>query len=162
MCGLGGRRHIMPVCKRAASDIIDWFHGGSKTSSTSALATVGMISSFSRRSFAFSPSILFSSLMTLVLLYSGVADHPAAQGALRGMGAVVGGLIMATAIKLLGALGSNPMGRTACGLIAVATFVAVVVFRVPLPWTLATVGLAACLWAYHRLGKAAPEKGTGA
>lgn len=100
-------------------------------------------------------------LMSLVLLYSGVAGHPAAQGALRGMGAVVGGLILATAIKLLGALGTNPMGRPACGLIALTTFVAVVVFRVPLPWTLATVGLAACLWAYHRLGRSSPDEEAG-
>src|ERR1017187_2461802 len=34
----------MPVSSRAASDIIVWFHGGSKTRATSASATVGIIS----------------------------------------------------------------------------------------------------------------------
>ncbi|KAG0907623.1 hypothetical protein G6F40_018101 [Rhizopus arrhizus] len=40
----------MPVSSRAASDIMCWFHGGSNTSSTSASATVGIISSLLRTS----------------------------------------------------------------------------------------------------------------
>ena len=43
-------RYIIPVCRRAASDIIDWFHGGSKTSSTSTLRIVGISFSLSRTS----------------------------------------------------------------------------------------------------------------
>ena len=35
-------RHSSPASSRASSDIIDWFHGGSNTSSTSARSTVGM------------------------------------------------------------------------------------------------------------------------
>src|ERR1700690_219092 len=44
-----GRRfvHIIPVCRRASSDIMVWFHGGSKTNSTSARGTVGTICTFS-------------------------------------------------------------------------------------------------------------------
>src|ERR1700683_3394404 len=42
--------HIIPVCSRASSDIMLWFHGGSKTSSTLARVTVGTICTFSRTS----------------------------------------------------------------------------------------------------------------
>jgi len=40
----------MPVCKRASSDIMVWFHGGSNTNSTFARATVGTICTLSRTS----------------------------------------------------------------------------------------------------------------
>ncbi len=40
----------MPVSSFAASDIIEWLHGGSNTRSTSASATVGIISSLVRAS----------------------------------------------------------------------------------------------------------------
>ena len=42
--------HSSPASSRASSDIIDWFQGGSNTSSTSARSTVGIISIFSRTS----------------------------------------------------------------------------------------------------------------
>ncbi len=42
--------YIMPVSRRAASDIMCRFHGGSNTRSTSASATVGIISSLLRTS----------------------------------------------------------------------------------------------------------------
>lgn len=42
--------HSMPVSSLAASDIMDWFHGGSKTRSTSASSTVGISSSLVRTS----------------------------------------------------------------------------------------------------------------
>ena len=37
-----GRYQVMPVCRRAASDIIDWLQGGSNVSLTSTRPTVGM------------------------------------------------------------------------------------------------------------------------
>ncbi len=82
-------------------------------------------------------------VLALVLLYSGVAHLPAAQGALRGMGAVSAGLIAGTGFKLFAALRQNPMGRWVCALLAVATFAAIGLLRVPLVWVLLGLGLGA-------------------
>ena len=90
-------------------------------------------------------------LLALTMLYASFANYPAAQGALRGMGAVAAGLIGATGIKLITALQGNAMGRMACALLALATFVAVALLRLPLLAVLLTLGVAACFWAYHRL-----------
>ncbi len=90
----------------------------------------------------------------LALGYAGVADHPLAQGALRGMGAVAAGLVAGAALRLTPALARNVMGRGACVLAAAAVFGAVALLRLPLAWSLLGVGLPACLWAWHRLGSA--------
>jgi chromate transporter len=84
---------------------------------------------------------------------AGVADSQAMQGALRGMGAVSAGLIMATGIKMLPALKTNPMGFFACSLLAVGTFLAVAIFRLPLAWVLLTLGPIASLWAWRCIRK---------
>ncbi|MDP2021459.1 MAG: chromate transporter, partial [Hydrogenophaga sp.] len=76
------------------------------------------------------------------------------QGALRGMGAVAAGLITATGIKLIEALGKNAMGIGVCIGLAVLTFVAIALLRWPLAWVLLGLGGAACLWAYRVLGRA--------
>ena len=91
-------------------------------------------------------------VMALALGYAGVADHPLAQGALRGMGAVAAGLIAGAALRLTPALARNVMGRPACVLAAAAVFGAVALLRLPLAWSLLGVGLPACLWAWHRIG----------
>ena len=90
-------------------------------------------------------------VLTLAALYGGVADLSLARGALRGMGAVAAGLITATGIKLIAALGSNPMGRVACGVFAALTFLAIGVLRIPLVWVLLSVGVVACGWAWRCL-----------
>ncbi|NBW67488.1 MAG: chromate transporter [Betaproteobacteria bacterium] len=84
---------------------------------------------------------------------AGVADSQAMQGALRGMGAVSAGLIMATGIKMLPALKTNPMGFFACSLLAIGTFLAVAIFRLPLAWVLLTLGPIASLWAWRCIRK---------
>jgi len=84
---------------------------------------------------------------------AGVADSQAMQGALRGMGAVSAGLIMATGIKMLPALKTNPMGFFACNVLAIATFLAVAILRFPLSWVLLTLGPIASLWAWHCISK---------
>ena len=93
-------------------------------------------------------------LLVVVVLFSTVAQTELAQGALRGMGAVAAGLIIATGMKLLGALVKNPMGLWVCAALAALTFVAVALLRWPLVWVLLVLGSAACLWSYHLLGKA--------
>jgi chromate transporter len=98
-------------------------------------------------------------VLLLAALYGSVADSAAAQGALRGMGAVAAGLITATGIKLIAALDKNPMGLGLCIGLAALTFVAIAVLRLPLAWVLLVVGGGACLWAYRLLGRARREPG---
>lgn len=90
-------------------------------------------------------------VLVLAALFGGVADTPAAQGALRGMGAVAAGLIAATGIKLIGALQHNVMGLSVCWGLAILSFVAIGLLRWPLVWVLLGVGGVACLWAYRCL-----------
>ena len=98
--------------------------------------------------------LLFPLLTVLLLaaLFASVAHLPAAQGALRGMGTVAAGLIAATGIKLVPALKKNVMGIPVNLLVAVATFVAIALFRIPLAWVLLVLGSLACVVAWHRLG----------
>lgn len=79
-------------------------------------------------------------VLTLAFAYSLYAGLPQVAGALRGMGAVAAGLVTATGLKLLTTLGRNPMGRTVCAALAVATFVAVALLRLPLLWVLLVLG----------------------
>jgi chromate transporter len=101
--------------------------------------------------------LCFPTIVVLMLaaLFAGVADVPEVQGALRGMGAVAAGLIAAAGLRLVGALRSNAMGILTCWALVVATFVAVALMRLPLAWLLLAIGLPACLWAYHCLGRVA-------
>lgn len=92
-------------------------------------------------------------VLLLAVAFGGVADSPVAQGALRGMGAVAAGLIVATGIKLMSALRANPMGMGVCVGLACATFGAVAVLRWPLAWVLLGLGSAACVWAWACLGR---------
>lgn len=90
-------------------------------------------------------------LIALALAFAGLADVPAAQGALRGMGAVAAGLVAGTAVKLAAALGGNVLGRVPCALVAAAMFAGVGLLRLPLAAALAAIALPACLWAAWRL-----------
>ena len=94
-------------------------------------------------------------VLALAIGFATVADHDMAQRALRGMGAVAAGLIMATGFKLIGALRSNVMGLAACAVLGAAAFVAIAWLRWPLIWALLSVGGAGCVWAWVCLGRAA-------
>lgn len=94
-------------------------------------------------------------LIALVLGFATVADQPAAQGALRGMGAVAAGLVAGTALKLAAALGRNVLGRIGCTLAVVGIFAAVALWRLPLATALLLVGAPAAGLAWWRLGKPA-------
>ncbi len=91
-------------------------------------------------------------VLAIAALYGGVADLPAAQGALRGMGAVAAGLITATGLKLVRALKTNSMGALVCFALAASTFIAIALVRLPLAWVLLSLGCVACAFAYSRLG----------
>jgi chromate transporter len=71
--------------------------------------------------------------------------------ALRGMGAVTAGLILATALRLFGALERHPLGWWICLALAAAGFSGVALLRWPLPFVLFGLGGLACLITYARL-----------
>lgn len=88
-------------------------------------------------------------VLGLAALYSHWAHLPAIGGALRGMGGVAAGLVIATALKLAWALRTSPLGRAICIALGVTTFAAVIVWRVPLVWVvccLGPLGMAAAWW----------------
>ena len=99
-------------------------------------------------------------VLALAALFGGVADTTAAQGALRGMGAVAAGLIAATGIKLIGALKRNVMGLAVCWGFAVLSFVAIALLRVPLVWVLLGLGGLACIWAHRQLDSVKQVEGS--
>lgn len=86
--------------------------------------------------------LLFPSLLvlSLAMLSTTWLASPQTTGALRGMGAVSAGLILATGLKLLPSLRTNPIGLWAGLALGTAVFVASVVFRLPLIWIVLGVG----------------------
>ncbi len=90
-------------------------------------------------------------VLLITMLYAEFAAVPAVAGALKGMGAVSAGLIVGTALKLTGALRSNPMGIPVCAILGVVMFSAVALLRLPLAWALLGVGILACVFAWTRL-----------
>lgn len=91
-------------------------------------------------------------VLVLALLYAQYAGHPGVAGALRGMAAVAAGLIAATGLKLTSALAKNVLGPRLCIALAVPTFVAIALLRIPLAYVLFTLGGLACVLAYRKLG----------
>ena len=90
-------------------------------------------------------------VLALTVLYTRFAQHPTVAGALRGMGAVAAGLILATGIKLLPALRRNALGMAPAFGFAALTFVAIGLVRVPLFAVLAVLGGVSCAWAWVKL-----------
>ncbi len=81
---------------------------------------------------------------------------PWVQGALRGMGAVSAGLILATGVKLLGTLKTHPLGRPAALAFAALAFGAIALLRWPLVWIVLGLGGLGMALVYRRLGRTAP------
>ena len=71
-------------------------------------------------------------LLGLMLVYAQVEHHTAVAGAMRGMGAVVAGLIAGTGLKLLMELRQHPLGMIPASLVAAAAFGSVALMRWPL------------------------------
>lgn len=92
-------------------------------------------------------------VLVLAASYQGLADVPAVVGALRGMGAVAAGLVLAMALKLLPTLASNPLGRTLWAPAALLCALAVAWWRWPLVAVIAGLGGASCLLAWWKLGR---------
>jgi chromate transporter len=93
--------------------------------------------------------------LVLVLLLAWLAQRgqqlPWLAGALRGMGVVAAGLVLATAAKLAGGLRHNVMGWPACVLWVVLTAVGVGVLRWPLVWVVLGLGALSTGLAWWRL-----------
>jgi len=90
-------------------------------------------------------------MLALAMLYGRFADDPRVSGALRGMGAVSAGLVLAMAWKLVGSLKKNPLGLKTCLALGALTVGLVVGMRWPLAWVLAGLGPLAIGLAWWKL-----------
>lgn len=88
-------------------------------------------------------------LLVIASAFAHVADHPAAQGALRGMGAVAAGLIVGTALRLLAPLRQHVLGTPLCLALGLLTLAGVTWWRLPLATVL--LGIAPLAWALTAL-----------
>ena len=94
------------------------------------------------------PAVL---VLALAALYGHWADHPVVANALRGMGAVSAGLILATGVKLLPALQRSALGQPAALALAAVTFGLIAFVRLPLPLVLLTLGGTGMALAWWKL-----------
>jgi chromate transporter len=90
-------------------------------------------------------------VLVLASLHASYADNATVAAMLRGMGVVAAALIIATALKLAGALRGSPLGGLASSLLVLATVAAVAGFRWPLFYALGLLGPAAVAWAWWKL-----------
>jgi chromate transporter len=89
-------------------------------------------------------------VLVLTAAYAEFSRLAVVSGALRGMGVVAAGLIIATAIKLMATLGSNRLGPPLAAAFALLTFATIVWLRWPLIWVVAGLGTTAVAIAYAR------------
>lgn len=90
-------------------------------------------------------------VLVLAVLYAQFNDQPQVVDALRGMGSVAAGLIIATGLRLLTVLRSNVMGVTFCALLVLASFVLVALLEWRVMYVLLMLGITACSFAYWRI-----------
>jgi chromate transporter len=90
-------------------------------------------------------------ILVIAMLYAPYAQEPHVVRILRAMGAVASGLILATGLRLFGALQKNAIGLPLCLLLGGLCFVAVAVLHLPLLYPLFALGLIACCLAYRKL-----------
>lgn len=93
-------------------------------------------------------------VLLLAALYQSWRELPEVAAALRGMGAVAAGLVVATALKLARTLHGSPLGRPAAWALAAATLIGVGGLRWPLLWVVLGLGGPAMAWAALRLRRA--------
>ena len=92
-------------------------------------------------------------VLVLAWLYAQFAAQPMVAGAIRGMGAVAAGLILAMAFKLAPTLKNNPLPLALCGAAALATWVLVGLMRLPMAWVVLCLGGAMVAFAAWWLGR---------
>ncbi|MFN0039935.1 MAG: chromate transporter [Burkholderiales bacterium] len=98
-------------------------------------------------------------VLLVTALYIQHAGNPVVAGVLKGMGAVSAGLILGTALRLIGALRQNPMGLPLCAAFAAVGFAGVALLRWPLVWVILCLGLLACGLACQRLRALEQDRG---
>ena len=89
-------------------------------------------------------------VMALTAAYAEFSRIAMVSGALRGMGAVAAGLIIATAIKLTGTLRTNRLGLPTAAAFSVFTFIMIALLHWPLIWVIAGLGSIAIAIAWRR------------
>lgn len=90
-------------------------------------------------------------VLLVAIVYAQVAHHPGVAGALRGMSAVTAGMIIATGLRLMPALKTNPLGWRLCLVFSALSFSSIALLRLPLALVLISFGSAACGLAYRKL-----------
>jgi chromate transporter len=90
-------------------------------------------------------------ILLAALAYGRFSQRPAVIRALRGMGAVTAGLMLATGLRLFSALKRHPLGWGGCLALSATGFGCVAMLRWPLPFVLLGLGSLACLTTYQRL-----------
>lgn len=93
--------------------------------------------------------------LALCLAYRQFASQPLVVGALRGMGVVAAGLVIATAFKLRSTLAGNPLGRPLGYAMAAVTLLTVGFLRWPMVWVVLGLGGLGMALAWHRLKRTA-------
>ena len=91
-------------------------------------------------------------VLVLAAAYDRFESLPPVAGALRGMGAVAAGLVIATGLKLLRSFKAHVLGPPLCAALAAATFMAIAWLRLPLVWVVAGLGVTAIALAWRRIG----------
>jgi chromate transporter len=92
-------------------------------------------------------------VLALAVLALQLQAHPWAAGALKGMGVVSAGLVIATAGKLAGSLRRNPLGLLLCAAAALLALAAVGALRWPLVGMVLGLGAVSTALAWWRLGR---------
>jgi chromate transporter len=97
--------------------------------------------------------LLFPLLVLIVIAIFSLnyGDQPVISGALRGMGAVAAGLIAGTSLKLAKTLKTHPLGYGLSVSIALTCFMLVAWVRVPLIYTLLTLGFLSIYMTYRKV-----------
>jgi chromate transporter len=90
-------------------------------------------------------------VLALGIAYAEFASNPHVAGALRGMGAVAAGLIIATGLKLMPALRKSVLGVPLSALLGVSAFAAIALLKLPLAWVLLALGGIGCIVAWRKL-----------
>lgn len=97
-------------------------------------------------------------VLSLAILYARFAELPMVAGAMRGMGAVASGLILAMAIKLAPSLKFNPLPLALSAGALLATWVIVGWLRVPMAWLVLGLGSAMVGFAWWWLARKGSAK----
>lgn len=90
-------------------------------------------------------------ILLIGIVYAPYAHQAHVAHALRGMGAVAAGLILATGIRLIAALQRNVLGKPSCLILGTACFLSIVWLHLPLAYPLLLLGLIGSILAYRRL-----------